>query len=112
MSEADRLNESGRHTGVRVLEEDYDVTTGKSSCRVVFSRTSKSKGNLDTREEAERAPIVRVSTTNHEGTLSMQGPLPLKESNASFYLGLIVGFAVFMAGAVAMTELPEFAKYL
>ena len=111
MLEAERLTESDRHTGVRVLEEDYDEASSKSSCRVVFSQTLKSNKNHDGRTETKRAPKVRNYTAKMNGDRSTRGQVPYTGSNFSFYLGLVVGFVVLIAGIVATIGLQEFSKY-
>jgi len=46
------------------------------------------------------------------GDRSTRGQVPYTGSNFSFYLGLVVGFVVLIAGIAATIGLQEFSIYL
>ncbi len=112
MSEAERINGSGRHAGVRILQEDYDEASNKSKCRVVFSKTRQSDENQEWRVQAKRASMTRTSATKGGNARPSRRRSSPKRSNASLSIGLIVAFMVLIAGAAAMIGLQEIAKYL
>ena len=112
LSAAERLTDSDKDAGVRVLEDDYDETSSVSSCRVVFSQSLKSNNSHDRRKEAKRASKSRSNASKMTDARSTRGPAPHKGSNTSFYLGLVVGFVVLIAGVAATIGLQEIARYL
>ena len=115
MSEAERLNGSGRYAGIRVMQEDFDEASNRSSCRVVFSKMRQSEANQDWREQAKRAPMSRTGAHKDDTTRSTRRGRQTgarKISNARLYLGLVVGFIVLIAGVAAMIGLQEIAKYM
>ena len=113
MSEAERLNESGRHAGVRILQEDYDEASNSSKCRVVFSKTRLSDASQEWRVQAKRTSMAKNGASAEGGNAppSRRRSLP-KNSSTSLYIGLVVAFMVLIAGAAAMIGLQEIAKYL
>jgi hypothetical protein len=113
MSEAERLNESGRHAGVRILQEDYDEASNRSKCRVVYSRTKHSNARQERRGQGKRASMNREGASTREGNTrpSRRRPSP-KNSSTSLYIGFVVALMVLIAGAAAMIGLQEIAKYL
>ena len=112
MSEAERLDVSGRHAGVRLLQEDFDETSNRSKCRVVFSKMRQSEESQDWRVQAKRASMVRTSAAKGGTARPRRNRTSRSKSNASIYIGLIVAFMVLIAGAAAMIGLQEIAKYL
>ena len=114
LSEAERLNESGRHAGVRILQEDYDEASNRSKCRVVFSKTRLSDANHEWRVQANRAAMARDKGGSAKGghARPSRRRSSAKGSSANFYIGLVVAFMVLIAGAAAMIGLQEIAKYL
>lgn len=115
MSEAERLNESGRHAGVRILQEDYDEASNESKCRVVFSKTLNQHSDQDWRVQAKRTSMTRTSagtTGNGSGARPARRRSAARRSNTGFYVGLVVAFIVLIAGIAAMIGLQEIAKYL
>jgi hypothetical protein len=114
MSEAERLEGSGRYAGVRILQEDYDATSNKSNCRVVFSKIRQSGENQKWREQAKRDSTVRTDARKSDN--ARPGPSrkqpESKGSTTSLYIGIIVALVVLIAGAAAMIGLQEIVKYL
>ena len=51
LSEAERINGSGRHAGVRILQEDYNEASNETKSRVVFSKTVESDENQEARAQ-------------------------------------------------------------
>ena len=113
VSEAERLNTSGRYAGVRILQEDYDDVSNKSTCRVVFSKMRQTDDNQSWRVGAKRASMARAGPDRSAAAArprrSRSSP---KSSNKSLYIGLVVAFLVLIAGAAAMIGLQEIAKHL
>ena len=113
LSEAERLNESGRHAGVRILQEDYDEASNRSKCRVVFSKTRLSDPSHEWRVQANRAAMTRKGGSTKGGNARPgRRRISAKGSGANFYIGIVVAFMVLIAGAAAMIGLQEIAKYL
>ncbi len=112
MSEAERLDVSGRHSGVRILREDFDEKSNKSKYRVVYSKTRQSDASQEWRVQAKRASMARTGAAQSSKARPNRRRSSPKRSNASLYIGLIVAFMVLIAGAAAMTGLQEIAKYL
>lgn len=113
MSEAERLDVTARHAGVRILQADYDEASNKSTCRVVFSKSRQSDASQDWRGEAKPASMALTSAANTDrASLPGLRRFSPKRGNASIYIGLAVAFIVFIAGAAAMIGFQEIAKYL
>lgn len=115
MSEAERLNGSGRYAGIRVMQEDFDESSNRSNCRVVFSKMRQTEANQDWRVQAKRTSMSRTGAPkgdNTRATKHARQPLARKTSNARLYVGLVIGFIVLIAGIAAMIGLQEIAKYL
>lgn len=117
LSEAEKLDETRRHAGVRILQEDYDEGANISSCRVIFSKMRQSNDADSWRAQAKQAPAARPGG-------SVRGPVAgksrargnrqstAKKSKSSLYLLLGIGLIVLIAGAAAMIGLQEIAKFL
>lgn len=112
LSEAERLNGSGKHAGVRLLQDDYDEQSNTSNCRVVFTKMRQSDGNQDWRVDSKRTSMTRNSAKKEAPARQSRSRAKPKKSNASIYIGLAVAFIVLIAGAAAMIGLQEIAKYL
>ena len=115
MSEAERLNGSGRYLGIRLMQEDYDESSNMSSCRVVYSKMRQSEANQEWRTQAKRASSSRTAAPrddNFRPTRRGRPPTTKKSSNASLYVGLAIAFFVLIAGIAAMIGLQEIVKYL
>jgi len=52
--EAERLHDSDRYHGIRVLEEQFRDDSATSECSVIFSRVKKVEANDDPRTRASR----------------------------------------------------------
>lgn len=111
MSEAEKLEKSAKHAGVRILQEDYDEGANVSNCRVIFSKMRQSDENQDWRVTARRTSMTRAGVNGGDLPIRRQRPSP-KKSNTSLYIGLAVAFIVLIAGAAAMIGLQEIAKFL
>lgn len=112
MSEAERLDVSGRHSGVRVLQEDFDDDSTRSRVRVIFSKMKDSGGG----DEDWRVKVQR----NSQRTSGMRGggggeirarrrPNQPK-SRSNLYLVISIGIVILLIGVAAMIGLQEFAK--
>ena len=113
LSEAERLNDGGRHAGVRVLQEDYDDASNNSKYRVVYSKTLKSEHNQDWRVEAKRASTITAQRQLKNTTVRTGRRRPLtKTRGISLWLSLIIALIVIIAGVAALIGLQEFEKYL
>src|SRR5262249_32291102 len=51
--EATRMDESGRHAGVRVIEEEFDEATQKTRIRTIFRGSKVEAGNAAALERAK-----------------------------------------------------------
>jgi cobalamin biosynthesis Mg chelatase CobN len=60
MHEARRMEESGRYSGIRVIEETFDEVTEQVSSRTIFRGTRVDQSN---NEHLERAKTVRREAT-------------------------------------------------
>jgi hypothetical protein len=114
MSEAEKLDVSGRHTGVRILQEDFDEDSTRSRVRVIFSRM-KGGGNVDddwrvkVQRQSQRTSGMRGS--EDAGTRGRRHQRqPKKKSN--LYLVISIAIVILLAGVAAMIGLQEFAKSL
>jgi hypothetical protein len=112
MSEAERLEETGRHAAIRVLQEDFDESSNKSQYRVVFSKSRQSEADQDWREQSKRASVTRTTAANGGRARPSRQRSSPKKGNAGLYIGIVVAFMVLVAGAAAMIGLQEIAKYL
>ena len=114
MSEAEKLEGSGRHSGVRVLQEDFDGGDTRSSVRVIFSKMKGSSTNDDdwrvkVQRNSQKASGARGDSEG--GTRSKRRPnQPKKKSN--LFLVISIGIIILLAGIAAMVGLQEFAKIM
>jgi hypothetical protein len=124
LSEAERLNETGRHAGVRILQEDYDEKTNSSDCRVVFSKIQQAEQGRDKRVQTKRTPTPTTRNSaapkdakDTKDTKDTKGRPTRKRSSAKksgigLYKGLAIAFVLLLAGIAAMIGLQEIAKNL
>lgn len=114
MSEAERLDTSGRHPGVRVLQEDFSADSNKSTVRVVFS---KMKGSEDTGGDW-RGKVQQPSQKTVPGRASSEGVPKNRrrqakpKSKSNLYLIISIAIVLLLAGVAAMVGLQEFAKFI
>ena len=118
MSEAERLDNSPRHSGVRVLQEDFDDGSDRSTVRVIFTKV-KDGGETDggwrgqvkkpSQKPSQKASGTRAASNG--GTKSKRQP---KKQHGTSNLYWIISIAVILllAGVAAMIGLQEFAKIL
>ena len=106
LSEAERLDESCRHSGVRVVEENYDESSDQTTTNTIFRG-----GNLDRQEKARngaRAVTPRRRTGPREPAKNRWNRK--NQKNGSFLVpGLILGILV-MTGLAALFGLQELAQ--
>ena len=114
MSEAEKLDVSGRHSGVRVLQEDFEGDNNRSSVRVIFS---KLKGS-DNADDDWRVKIQRTSQkASADRADGARGARPRRrpqksKSNSNLYLVISIAIVILLAGVAAMVGLQEFAKLI
>ena len=114
MSEAEKLEVSGRHSGVRVLQEDFEGDDSKSRVRVIFS---KMKGS-STNDDDWRVKVQRKSQKASGGRGDSEGGMRSKrrpnqpKSKSNLYLVISIGIIILLAGVAAMVGLQEFAKII
>lgn len=116
MSEAERLNGSGKHPGVRILQEDYDEKTNTSNYRVIFSKLQQSELGRERPGQTKRTPATRNSTASKDVKGAKERPTrkrsTAKQSGIGLYKGLTIAVVILLAGVAAMIGLQEIAKYL
>ena len=67
--EATRMEESGRHAGVRVIEEEFDETTQKTRIRTIFRGSKLEAGNA---AALERAKETRVKVAQAKAEIAQE----------------------------------------
>jgi hypothetical protein len=118
LSEAERLDVGGRHGGVRVVEENYDEATNRSTYNVVFSKMKRIAGGTDDwRTKAKRAP--RTSRRSGAAGAAPGGemhprsrPRPAPKRNANLYIIIVLAAVLLFGGIAAMIGLQEVAKIM
>lgn len=114
MSEAEKLEGSGRHSGVRVLQEDFDGDDTKSRVRVIFSKMKGSSTNDDdwrvkVQRNSQKASVGRADS---EGSMRSKRRPNQHKSKSNLYLVISIGIIILLAGVAAMVGLQEFAKIM
>lgn len=113
MSEAEKLDVGGRHSGVRVLQEDFSEDSNRSRVRVIFSKMKDASGGGDDdwrvkiQREKQRASGMRGGD---EGEMRGRGRRRQPKSRSNMYLVISIGIIILLAGVAAMIGLQEFAK--
>lgn len=106
LSEAERMGGSGRYSGVRVLEENYNDETNKTDCRVIFSRLAKNLGpNANWRDRVQKTPAaggadagVEPGGRRYVGPRSVAGPR--KRGNAFLLVAVAIGLVLAGIGVI------------
>ena len=112
LSEAERLNDTGRHAGVRILEEKYDESSNIARYRVVYSKLKNSGASDDWRKQARQTSKISSSSNNRARKRTVQRKAKSQKNKGGFYMSLIVAFVILIAGVAAMIGLQEIAKFL
>jgi hypothetical protein len=55
--EAQRMDDSGRHAGIRVIEEEFDHSTQKSKVRTIFRGSKVEQSNAQALEKVKEARL-------------------------------------------------------
>ena len=115
LSEAERVDASGRHSGVRVVEEDYDETTNRSSYHVVFTKMKRIAGNGDEwRTKAQRAArrtnVAGAGAPGEPRARSRPRSAPKRTTN--LYIVIVLAVVLLFGGIAAMIGLQEVARLL
>lgn len=115
LSEAERVDATGRHSGVRVVEENYDETTNRSSYHVIFTKMKRIAGSGDDwRAKAQR--VSRRTGAAGGGLAADTRPkararsAPKRKTN--LYLVVVLALVLLFGGIAAMIGLQEVAKLL
>jgi len=113
LSEAERLDIGGRHNGVRVVEENYDETTNRSSYHVVFTKMKRIGGD-DWRAKAQRVSRRTGPAGAHatEARPRSRPPRGSSKSGANLYLMVILALVLLIGGVAAMIGLQEVARLM
>lgn len=115
LSEAERMDVTGRHGGVRVVEENYDESTNTSSYQVVFTKIKKlDQGRNDWRAKAQSAPRrTQGATAAPAGEPRARvRPKPAPKRTTSIYLVVVIALVLLFGGIAAMIGLQEAARLL
>jgi len=115
LSEAERLGATGRHSGVRVVEENYDETTNRSSYNVVFTRMKRIAGNGDewrgkAQRAARRTSIASAGPPGEPRSKGRTRSAPKRSTN--LYIVVILAVVLLFGGIAAMIGLQEVARLL
>lgn len=113
LSEAERMDVSGRHGGVRVVEENYDESTNTSSYQVVFTKLKKlDQGRNDWRAKVQSAPRrTQVASAANEPRPKARAK-PVQKRTTSLYLVVVIALVLLFGGIAAMIGLQEAARLL
>ena len=68
ISEAEGINESGRHSGVRVMQENFDENTNTSNYRVLFSKTQSMDQGRGKSSQTKRSPATKNAAATKTAT--------------------------------------------
>lgn len=111
VSEAERMNTSGRYAGVRVLEESYKENSNSCEYHVIFSRLGKDSGagaNWRDRYQGSRpAAGTSVGEEPARRIKTRPRPPPRKSSNAVTLIA--VASVIVLVGIGAVIALRSFA---
>ncbi len=112
--EAQRMDESGRHPGVRVIEEDYDEGTQKTKIRTIFRGSKIAEANAQalerTREVRQHVQKKRVEQAQEKVRKRAEAVRREKarKSNPFRLIGLFSLIAMFgLAAVVALRFLYD-----
>lgn len=111
LSEAERLDIGGRHNGVRVVEENYDETSNRSSYHVVFTKMKRIGGGADDwRSKAQRVSRRTGVAGAHAGEARPRSrPRGAPKRRTNLYLIVILALVLLIGGVAAMIGLQEVA---
>jgi len=110
ISEAERLDVSGRHAGVRVLLEDYHEPTNTSNYQVIYSRikkdaVKKSAPSGSARSVGRPAPEPSKNAGNLRG--ARRPPPKEKTGGGSIAIPVLAAVLILIAGVAAMLVLQS-----
>lgn len=129
LAEADRLLNSNRHEGVRVIEEKYDPESNRSDCAVIYSkkrpasRINRGKRSLAAKKQPRRTkkqnPARRRRTGPGKKRVSAKAAsrrasrIPTKRKSGVGAVALIViAMVIVVGGIAALIGLQEVANML
>jgi hypothetical protein len=104
--EATRMDESGRHAGIRVIEEDYDENTQKTKIRTIFRGSKTSDANNAALEKTKQ---VRQQVAQQKVQLAQENAIKqveavraekARKSNPYRLVGIFTMIALIGIGAV------------
>lgn len=110
VSEAEKMDATGRYVGVRVLEEKFNEAKQTSSYSTIFSRLKK--------DDPVGAPRKSASSSNATsdkgapGSASKRQPSRKAKKGGNTTLLLFGGIAMVVAGIFAILALREFSGSL
>ena len=67
--EASRMEESGRHAGVRVIEEEFEESTQKTRVRTIYRGSKLESSNAAALEKAKE---MRVQAAQHKAEIAQE----------------------------------------
>ena len=108
LSEAERLNETGRHAGVRVLREEFHEPTNTSNYHIIFSKLLKDKAN----KEDRRIQTKKEGRQSGKGAGKASGSralrrAPTKEDSRGVAMPVVIAVCLLIAGVGAMFVLES-----
>jgi hypothetical protein len=110
VSEAERMNASGRYSGVRVLEETYKEGSNACEYHVIFSRLGKDSGASNWRDRYQSAGSTAKPADDEDVARRLKPkhrPQPRKKSSP---IGLIaVASVIVLLGIAAVIGLRSIA---
>jgi hypothetical protein len=114
LSEAERLDVGGRHNGVRVVEENYDETSNRSSYHVVFTKMKRISGSGDDwRSNAQRVARRNRAAAGPSGEVRPRSRArEAPKRGANLYLIVILALVLLIGGVAAMIGLQEVARLM
>lgn len=112
--EAKRLAESRRHSGVRVVQEDFDEQTSETSTRVLYRSNMASDANtqvIEKRKEVRRD--ANQARTKKKPDIELRPGKRPQGEDSTFSLGIILtGGSILLFGIAAMLALRYVATML
>lgn len=104
--EAERMDESGRYPGVRVIEETFDEASSSTTSRTVFRGAKVAKANEETLQKSESARKESGQAGRGRKTISAARRAQLKrramekKTNPVRLITILVLLAIFAVGSL------------
>jgi hypothetical protein len=105
IEEAKRAAQSGRYSGLRVVEENYDESTNKVACRILY-RGGTAKAEKARADANRKLKPPRPTAAGGQEPHRIPGR-PRKKKNSSLLVPVLLLIVVILGGVIALLAMRQ-----